>query len=94
MPVLRRCGTCVHHVSGSNRCSGQCSHPARGSEGGVALLVRSAELACRTCWGSDFWEPRPGDLSIDLLVWGPFPADMPVDDYPADLLRYLLDSDR
>ena len=22
----------------------------------------SAELACRTSWGSDLWEPAPGDF--------------------------------
>jgi hypothetical protein len=56
----------------------------------VALLVRSAELACRTSWGSDLWEPAPGDFLIDVTIWGPFAADAPVDDYPADLLRLLL----
>jgi hypothetical protein len=91
MPVLRRCGTCVHHVSGANRCSGQCNHPVRRTEGSVALLVRSAELACRTSWGSDLWEPQPEDFSIELKVWGPISADTPMDDYPADLLRLLLD---
>jgi hypothetical protein len=55
--------------------------------------VRSAELACRTSWGSDLWEPRPEDFSIDLRVWGPFAIDTPMDDYPADLLRLLLRPD-
>jgi hypothetical protein len=58
----------------------------------VALLVRSAELACRTSWGSDLWEPQPGDFSFELKMWGPFAPEDPVDDYPADLLRLLLDS--
>lgn len=93
MPVFRRCGTCVHHVTGVNRCSGQCNHPARRTEGGVALLIRSAELACRTSWGSDLWEPRPQNFSIELNVWGPFAAETPLDDYPADLLRLLLRPD-
>lgn len=91
MPVLRRCGTCVHHVSGANASSGQCGHPARRSDGGVAVLVRSAELACRTSWGSDLWEPQPGDFSIDVKIWGPFPQDLGPDDYPVDLLSLLLE---
>ena len=92
MPVLRRCGTCIHHVSGTNRCSGQCDHPSRRTGGGVALLIRSGELACRTSWGSDLWEPRRGDFTIEVKIWGPFDPDAPLDDYPADLLRLLLDS--
>ncbi len=93
MPVLRRCGTCVHHVSGVNASSGQCNHPSRRSGSGVAVLVRTAELACRTSWGSDFWEPRPGDFSIDVKIWGPFESDTALDDYPADLLALLLAGD-
>lgn len=92
MPVLRRCGTCIHHVSGTNRCSGQCDHPTRRTEGGVALLIRSGELACRTSWGSDLWEPRPGDFSFEVKIWGPFAEETPMDDYPGDLLRFLLES--
>ena len=53
---------------------------------------RSGELACRTSWGSDLWEPRPGDFTIEVKIWGPFDPDAPLDDYPADLLRLLLDS--
>ena len=90
MPVLRRCGTCNHHVSGSNRCSGQCNHPARRTEGGVALLVRNAELACRTSWGSDLWEPRAGDFALDLKIWGPIAGNTPLDDFPSDLIAFLL----
>lgn len=90
MPILRRCGTCIHHVSGTNRCTGQCNHPQRRSEGGVALLVRNAELACRTSWGSDSWEPRPGDFSLELTIWGPFAADLPLDDFPTDLIAFLM----
>lgn len=90
MPVLRRCGTCIHHVSGTNRCSGQCDHPTRRTEGGVALLIRSGELACRTSWGSDLWEPRPGDFSFEVKIWGPFAEETPMDDYPGDLLRFLM----
>lgn len=93
MPVLRRCGTCIHHVSGSNTSSGQCGHPARQNGGGVAVLVRSAELACRTSWGSDLWEPQPGDFSIDVKIWGPFAPDMVLDEYPGDLLTLLLEED-
>lgn len=90
MPVLRRCGTCVHHVSGTNSCSGQCNHPSRRSDGAVALLVRSAELACRTSWGSDLWEPHAEDSAIDIKIWGPFDADAPMDDYPGDLIAFLM----
>lgn len=90
MPVLRRCGTCVHHVSGSNSCSGRCDHPTRRSDGGVALLVRTAELACRTSWGSDSWEPRQGDFTIDIKIWGPFDPGTPVDDLPSDLIAFLM----
>lgn len=93
MPVLRRCGTCVHHVSGANSSSGQCGHPARRANGGVALLVRNAELACRTSWGSDLWEPQPGDFSIEVKIWGPFPPEMALDDFPVDLLALLLKED-
>jgi hypothetical protein len=93
MAMPRRCGTCVHHVPGSNRNSGQCVHPARQFSGGVAVLVRSAELACRTDWGSDSWEPKPSDFLIDLIVWGPFQAELPpIDDLPADLVSLLINS--
>lgn len=92
MPVLRRCGTCIYHVSGVNNCSGTCTHPGRRAEGSVAVLVRNAELACRTSWGSDLWEPRPEDFCVDVKLWGPFPAETPLDDLPADLLGLLLGS--
>lgn len=90
MPVLRRCGTCIHHVSGGNASSGRCGHPSRRSDGSVAVLVRSAELACRTSWGSDLWEPQPEHFSIDVKIWGPFAPEMAMDDYPADLLALLM----
>lgn len=90
MPVLRRCGTCSHHVNGSNRCSGHCNHPERRTQGGVALLVRNAELACRTSWGSDLWEPAPWDFWIDVKIWGPIAAETPIDDFPADLIAFLV----
>ncbi len=90
MPVLRKCGTCIHHVSGTNRCSGQCNHLSRRTEGSVALLVRSAELACRTSWGSDLWEPRPELFSVEVKIWGPFAPNTAMDDYPDDLIGMLL----
>jgi hypothetical protein len=52
--------------------------------------VRNAELACRTSWGSDLWEPQPGDFSIDVTIWGPFRPDTAVDDFPGDLIALLL----
>ncbi len=58
--------------------------------GGVALLVRSAELACRTSWGSDRWEPQPGDFSLDIKIWGPFGPNTPTDDFPGDLIALLM----
>ena len=56
----------------------------------MALLIRSGELACRTSWGSDLWEPAPGDFSMEVKIWGPFDPDTPMDDYPGDLLRFLM----
>lgn len=56
------------------------------------MLVRSAELACRTSWGSDLWEPRPGDFVFEMKIWGPYAPNAPIDDYPADLLQLLLGS--
>ena len=53
-------------------------------------MVRNAELACRTSWGSDLWEPQPGNFSIDIKLWGPFGPDTPVDDFPGDLIALLL----
>ncbi|MCO5220033.1 MAG: hypothetical protein M9947_00430 [Thermomicrobiales bacterium] len=52
--------------------------------------MRNAELACRTSWGSDLWEPQPGDFTLDVKIWGPFRADAAVDDYPADLIGLLI----
>ena len=56
----------------------------------MALLVRSAELACRTSWGSDLWDPQPGDFSFEMKIWGPFAPDLAMDDYPSDLLALLM----
>jgi hypothetical protein len=53
-------------------------------------LVRNAELACRTSWGSDLWEPRTGDFSIDVKIWWSIGEDVPLDDYPTDLIAFLL----
>ena len=55
------------------------------------MLVRSAELACRTDWGSDLWEPRPDDFAIDVKIWGPFAGDAAPDDLPTDLIALLLE---
>lgn len=55
------------------------------------MLVRTAELACRTSWGTDQWEPRPEDFAIHMEIWGPYPSgDFHLDDLPADLLRHLI----
>jgi hypothetical protein len=94
MASPRRCGTCRHHVPGAAHCSGHCAHPARQAGSGVAVLVRTAELACRTSWGTDLWEPQPAHFSIELRIWGPFTGDeLQPDDLPVELLNLLMDLD-
>lgn len=53
----RRCGTCKFFEEGSLAGSGWCRHPQRQHIRHI-VLVRRGELACRTGWDEDLWEPR------------------------------------
>ena len=64
-PLPRRCGTCRFHRSGLTPCTGRCQHPRLQPPAEcVRPLVRERELHCYQGWGRDFWEPKPGQLSI------------------------------
>ncbi len=41
--------------------SGWCTHPKRQDAGGVRLLVRRGELACRDSWGGDLFSSKDSD---------------------------------
>lgn len=51
-----KCGTCRYFEEGGFAGSGRCSHPLRKNIQQM-VLVRKSELACRTDWASDLWEP-------------------------------------
>jgi hypothetical protein len=54
------------------------------------VLVRSGELACRTCWGIDCWSANLSALDVTLKIWGPFfPEDLQDDAMPVDLIDWL-----
>jgi len=53
----RRCGTCRYFEEGAIAGSGWCRHPQRRDLQHM-VLVRKSELACRTGWDEDYWEPR------------------------------------
>ncbi|MCX2726505.1 hypothetical protein OO015_03230 [Thermomicrobium sp. 4228-Ro] len=53
----RRCGTCRYFEEGGLAGSGWCRHPKRQGLQHM-VFVRRGELACRTGWDEDLWEPR------------------------------------
>lgn len=53
----RRCGTCRYFEEGALAGSGWCRHPQRRDLQHM-VLVRKSELACRTGWDEDLWDPR------------------------------------
>ncbi|MCX7622836.1 MAG: hypothetical protein RMK01_08255 [Thermomicrobium sp.] len=53
----RRCGTCRYFEEGGLAGSGWCRHPQRQGLQHM-VFVRRGELACRTGWDEDLWEPR------------------------------------
>jgi hypothetical protein len=55
--MQRRCGTCRYFEEGGLAGSGWCRHPQRQGLQHV-VFVRRGELACRTNWDQDLWEPR------------------------------------
>lgn len=90
MSTRRICGTCIHHVPGVDTVTGHCAHPLRQTSNGIAVLVRSGELACRTSWRTDCWAASSGDLDVTLHIWGPFlPSEQTPDTLPIDLLDWL-----
>jgi hypothetical protein len=77
-------------VPGVDSVSGHCAHPLRQNSQGIAVLVRSGELACRTDWCTDCWAASSGDFEITLRIWGPFlPSEQRPDMLPIDLLDWL-----
>lgn len=88
-PQPRRCGTCAHHQPGADPCSGRCRHPKR-QTGGLIVLVREQELACRTTWGEDLWETQPPDHAT-IFSWGPLQGEYDIpDNLPPGLIDMLL----
>lgn len=84
----RRCATCLYHRPGSSACTGCCTHPKRRPRTDVPILVRDNELACRTGWGRDLWEPSiADDMVVGLLTREPVAPERSLDDVSDDLLR-------
>lgn len=52
-----KCGTCRYFEEGGFAGSGRCSHPLRKNIQQM-VLVRKSELACRSDWADDLWEPK------------------------------------
>lgn len=63
----RRCGTCRYFEEGGLAGSGWCRHPQR-RELQHMVFVRRGELACRTGWDHDLWEPRDTEERPTLAV--------------------------
>ncbi|MBO9357951.1 MAG: hypothetical protein J7450_00130 [Thermomicrobium sp.] len=65
--MQRRCGTCRYFEEGGLAGSGWCRHPQRQGLQHV-VFVRRGELACRTNWDQDLWEPREAENRPALSV--------------------------
>ncbi len=63
----RRCGTCRYFEEGGLAGSGWCRHPQRRDLQHM-VLVRRSELACRTGWDQDLWEPKGEEHDLPLLT--------------------------
>ncbi len=63
----RRCGTCRYFEEGGLAGSGWCHHPQRRDLQHM-VYVRRGELACRTGWDQDLWEPRATEERPALSV--------------------------
>ncbi|MCM8745633.1 hypothetical protein NET03_03720 [Thermomicrobium sp. CFH 73360] len=63
----RRCGTCRYFEEGGLAGSGWCRHPQRRDLQHM-VFVRRGELACRTGWDQDLWEPRDTEERPPLSV--------------------------
>lgn len=63
----RRCGTCRYFEEGGLAGSGWCRHPQR-RDLQQMVFVRRGELACRTGWDGDLWEPRDTEQRPVLAV--------------------------
>jgi hypothetical protein len=88
----RCCSTCVH-LKGFDGVHGECGHPDRKPLTDVGVIVRGRELACRVAWAIDSWEARADADAVrvhDLIIWDPIPDTTPFDDYPSDLLGWLM----
>ncbi len=61
-----KCGTCRYFEEGDFAGSGRCDHPSRKNIQQM-VLVRKSELACRTDWADDLWEPKVGSAPVPLV---------------------------
>jgi hypothetical protein len=93
MPTLPRCCSTCEHLKGFDGVHGRCGHPARKPLTDVAVIVRGRELPCRIAWALDSWEERKTVRVTDLIVWGPITDDTPLDDFPDDLLGWLMNNE-
>ncbi len=60
-----KCGTCRYFEEGGFAGSGRCSHPLRKNIQQM-VLVRRSELACRSDWANDLWEPKAGAEPLSI----------------------------